>query len=89
MNRDRVTVPGREFRRMREALNLSRDAFAIELGYEGNQNGNRNTIKRFEEEHRPVPLPVAKLAWLLVQHGVPSVWPSGLEAQLNEDVAAQ
>ncbi len=80
----RPTMDGREFRRIRETLNLSRDAFAIELGYEGNANGNRNTIKRFETNERPISLPVAKLVWLLGQHGLPTAWPSGLEAQVTE-----
>lgn len=88
MSRDRTTIPAREFRRLREALNMSRDAFAIELGYEGNANGNRTSMRRFESGERNVPLPVAKLAWLLAQHGVPQ-WPSGLEAQVYEDEQPQ
>lgn len=85
MNREsRPTMDGREFRRIRVALDLTMDSFAIELGYEGNMNSNRNTIKRFETRERPIPLPVAKLAWLLFQHGVPEIWPAGLEAQLDE-----
>lgn len=89
MNQDnrRATMDGRELRRIREQLNLSRDAFAIELGYEGNVNGNRNTIKRFETNERSVSLPVAKLVWMLSQHGLPESWPSGLEAQVREETA--
>jgi transcriptional regulator with XRE-family HTH domain len=85
----RPTLPGAEFRRIREHLGLSRDQYAIELGYEGNVNGNRTTIRRFETNERPVPLPVAKLAWLFSQSGLPESWPSGLEAQVEDDAAFQ
>ena len=64
------------------------DAFAIELGYEGNRKGNLKTIKRFETGERAVPLPVAKLAWLLMQNGLPD-WPSGLEAVVADDDAGE
>ena len=84
MSRDRETMPSREFRRIRENLNLTRDAFAIELGYEGNDGGNKNTIKRFELGQRYVPLPVAKLAWLLARHGLPE-WPRELEANIEAE----
>jgi transcriptional regulator with XRE-family HTH domain len=85
MNREpRATLPGRELRRIRQHLDLTMDAMAIELGYEGNLSSNRTTMKRFETGERPLPLPVARLAWLLAKHGVPE-WPSGLEAVLQED----
>lgn len=83
---DRPTIPGQEFYRIRKHLNLTRDSFAIELGYEGNRKGNLKTIKRFETGERAVPLPVAKLAWLLMQNGLPD-WPSGLEAVVSDDDA--
>lgn len=83
----RPTIPGAELRRIRSALNLSADEFALELGYEGTRGSNRTTIRRFETNERPVPLPVARLAWMLVQHGVPDAWPSGLEAQVDETPA--
>lgn len=87
MNREpRATLPAREFRRIRQHLDLTMDSFAIELGYEGNLSSNRTTMKRFETGERPIPLAVAKLAWLLAQHGLPAGgWPSGLEAVLQED----
>ncbi len=81
---NRPTIAPREFRRIRQHLNLTIDAFAIELGYEGNRKGNLKTIKRFETGERAVPLPVAKLAWLLAQNGLPD-WPSGLEAVVSDD----
>lgn len=79
----RETMPAAEFRRVRKKLGMSMDEFAIELGYEGTQNGNRTTIKRFETGKRPVPLPVAKLAYLLSTAGIP-VWPPHLEANPAE-----
>jgi hypothetical protein len=85
MNREpRHTMDGKAFRKIRQQLDLSMDSFAIELGYEGNLNSNRTTMKRFETGERPIPLPVAKLAWLLGQHGIPSAWPAGLEAVLQD-----
>lgn len=79
----RETMTGAEFRKIRKHLGLSLDGFAIELGYEGTPNGNRNTIKRFETGKRPVPLPVAKLAFLLETRGLPK-WPEHLEANPAE-----
>lgn len=81
----RPTIDGREFQRLREHMKLSRDMLAIELGYEGSETQNRKTIKRFETNERPVPLPVAKLAWILSVKGIPESWPSGLEAVVSEE----
>ena len=71
---------GHEFRSIRKALGLSLDQFALELGYNGNQQGNRNTIKRFETGERPISPPVARLAWLLKKTGLPS-WPENIDAE--------
>ncbi len=85
MNGDhRATMPADEFKNIRHRLKLSMDQFAIELGYEGNRKGNINTIRRFESGRRNVPLPLAKLAWLLNMHGLPDSWPEYLEAKLAE-----
>ena len=66
MNREsRHTLDGREFRRIREHLRLSMDEFAIELGYEGNRNTNRNTIKRFETTGEIALVSLLKLAFAL------------------------
>jgi len=75
----RATMTPNEFRNIRKKLNLTMDDFAIELGYEGTRTGNRNTIARFERNKRPIPLPVAKLAWMMELHGIPR-WPRHLEA---------
>jgi transcriptional regulator with XRE-family HTH domain len=88
LNSDRrETMPGAEFKRVRQALNLSQDEFAIELGYEGTQQGNRTTIKRFETGERPLSLPVAKLVYMMSLYGVPE-WPEYLEAQPAEKTPA-
>ncbi len=63
------------------------DVFAIELGYEGSRRGNMTTIKRFETGKRPIPLPVAKLAWMIAQNGIPA-WPQHLEAEPVQDERA-
>lgn len=67
-------MEGSELRRIRKHLNLSPDAFAIELGYDGNPDGNRATIRRFEGGKRDIPPPVARLAHMLFLHGLPE-WP--------------
>lgn len=82
---NRPTMSGKELRRIRQQLDLTTDAFAIELGYEGSMNGNRNTMKRFETGERAIPLPIAKLAWMLSQHGIPAAWPAELEAQIQAE----
>jgi transcriptional regulator with XRE-family HTH domain len=85
---ERPTIPGREFKRLREHLRLSRDEFAIELGLEGSRRNNATSIKRWEDDIRPVPLRAARLAWMFVQYGIPDTWPPGLEAQIDEDTDA-
>lgn len=88
MNRDnRETMPASEFAAIRRKLKLSADEFAIELGYEGNRRNNRTTILRFEGGKRAIPLTLAKLVWLLDQHGLPDSWPPHLEAQLEGEDA--
>ena len=90
MNRDnKETMPKKEFRAIRERLNLTRDAYAIELGYEGNENGNRKSMHRFESGRRGIPLTLAKLAWMLDKHGLPD-WPEYLEAKpAQADIVAE
>ena len=83
MNRDnRETMPKAEFKATRQKLGLSLDQFAIELGYEGSRQANINTIRRFEDGKRGIPLTLAKLVWLLGQRGLPDSWPEYLEAKL-------
>lgn len=80
----RETMSGAQFKDIRKRLGMSLDAFAIELGYEGNPSGNKKTILRFESGRRPIPLPVAKLAFMLDTRGVP-IWPPHLEANPAEE----
>lgn len=84
----RKTMKPAEFLEIRKRLGYSRDGFAIELGYEGTNQGNNNTIKRFESGDRPIPLPVAKLAWLMDRHGVPE-WPMDLTAEPAQEMGNQ
>lgn len=75
-------MTGSELRSIRKHLGLSLDKFALELGYNGSQDGNRNTIKRFETGRRPISPPVARLAWMLKQHGLPE-WPEAIDGGCN------
>ena len=80
----RPTLNRKDFRKIRERLGYSLDGWAIELGYEGTSRGNRTTIKRLENGERPIPMPVAKLAWFMGQVGVP-MWPVELTAAPARD----
>jgi len=85
MNHDsRETMSKAEFRRIRQKLGLSLDEFAIELGYEGSRRTNNNTIRSYEDGRKPIPLRIAKLAYMFDIHGLPDSWPPELEAKLSE-----
>ena len=87
MNRDnRETMSKDEFKRIRQKFKLSLDLFAIELGYEGNRQGNIKTMRRFESGQRGIPLTLAKLVWMISIHGLPDSWPPELEAQPAESL---
>lgn len=75
----RPTMTPHDFDAIRKKLGFSMDGFAIELGYEGTPQGNRETMKRFLHGKRPIPLPIAKLAWLMSRTGIPT-WPQELTA---------
>ena len=85
MNRDnRETMPPATFKAIRQKLGLSLDQFAIELGYEGNRQGNIKTMRRFENGQRGIPLTLGKLVWMLSVFGLPDSWPLELEAKLSD-----
>lgn len=76
----KTAMSGQELRQIRKRLGYSLDGFAIELGYEGTPRGNNTTMRRFESGERPISMPVAKLAWMIAQFGVPT-WPQNLTAE--------
>jgi len=61
-------VKGPEFRKIREELGLTRNEFAIELGYRGNERNNSTLIERYEHDRKQIPLTVASLAWLIREY---------------------
>jgi transcriptional regulator with XRE-family HTH domain len=60
-------VNGSELYRIRKFLNLTPDAFAMQLGYRGNSRNNSTLITKYEKGLKQIPLTVASLAWLLEQ----------------------
>lgn len=58
-------MKGSEFRDIRRKTKLTKNEFALELGYRGNERNNCALIKRYEQERKQIPLTVASLAWLL------------------------
>lgn len=59
-------MDGNEFKAIRERLGLSKNQFAQELGYTGSSHNNTTLIDRYETGRgRPIPLYIARLAWLI------------------------
>jgi transcriptional regulator with XRE-family HTH domain len=56
---------GAQFRSIRKKLGITKNQFAIELGYRGNDRNNCMLIKRYEQGRKQIPLTVASLAWLI------------------------
>ncbi len=79
-----MTFTGKQFQKIRNDLDLSQDEFALELGLIGNPRTNHTTIRRFEKEERPIPLPIARLAWLLWVIKDAPTWPTELVEQPHE-----
>jgi len=78
-------MEGREFRAIREQLRLSKNAFALALGYTGNSTNNTNQISRYENEKRQIPLYIARLAWLLGRIDAIRSDSKGIEPALTPD----
>lgn len=56
---------GSEFRQIRKNLGLSEARFAELLGYTGKPVNNRTRIQEMERGKKPIPLYIARLAWLI------------------------
>lgn len=72
-----MTMSARQFREIRQRLDLTKDSFAIELGLTGTQPNNYKTISELEAGAKPISLPMAKLAFMLDKFGLPD-WPGDL-----------
>jgi transcriptional regulator with XRE-family HTH domain len=56
---------GQIMRAIRGELAMSREEFARFLGYTGNWKNNKNRIGKFESGRAQIPLPTARLVWLV------------------------
>lgn len=54
-----------EFKAIRDQLGQSKVEFARTLGYTGNDKNNSQRMREFETGERPIPLYIARLAWLI------------------------
>lgn len=60
-------VTGDEFKEARKALGMDKAAYARHLGYTGTDRNNEKLIRDYEQGRKPVPLYIARLAWLLAE----------------------
>ena len=67
-------MTGSELRSIRQAFGLSAAAMGRALGYNGPKANIAVLIRRFERDARIIPKPVARLAEMFRQHGLPSEW---------------
>jgi hypothetical protein len=67
-------MTGAELRIIREAYRLSAAQMGRALGYSGPRSNIAVQIRRLERDARPIPTPVARLAQMFAQNGVPREW---------------
>jgi len=67
-------MTGEELKEIRQAFNLSAASMGRALGYSGPKANIAVTIRRLERDARPIPAPVARLAQMFAQNGIPKEW---------------
>jgi len=67
-------MTGEELRKIREAFGLSAAAMGKALGYTGPRANVAVTIRRLERNTRCIPTPIARLAEMFAQNGIPKEW---------------
>ena len=65
---DQIESPGRALLSLRMRLKMTRAQFALAIGYVGDNRHNYAVVKRYEEDRRPVPVHILRLAYLLAEH---------------------
>jgi hypothetical protein len=65
---------GSELKSVREMFGLSASAMGRALGYKGPRANVAVLVRRFERDARPIPTPVARLAEMYMQNGIPKEW---------------
>jgi DNA-binding transcriptional regulator YiaG len=64
-------MSGDELAAIRKRLGMSPTKFGRALGYTGNPNSLRLSVKRYEDGSKPIPGWIARLAIMFERHGVP------------------
>jgi transcriptional regulator with XRE-family HTH domain len=67
-------MTGTELKEIREAFRLSASEMGRALGYTGPRANIAVQIRRLERDARPIPTPVARLAQMFAQNGIPKEW---------------
>ena len=67
-------MTGSELRKIRQAFGLTASAMGKALGYSGPRANIAVQIRRLEREARPIPTPIARLAQMFAQNGIPKEW---------------
>jgi transcriptional regulator with XRE-family HTH domain len=63
-----------KLRSIREAFGLSASQMGRALGYTGPKANIAVTVRRLERNARRIPTPVARLAQLFMDNGIPKEW---------------
>ena len=67
-------MTGAKLREIRQAFRLSAAEMGKALGYSGPKANIAVTVRRLERDARPIPTPVARLAQMFAQNGIPKEW---------------
>ena len=67
-------MTGSELRKIRQAFGITASAMGKALGYSGPRANIAVQIRRLEREARPIPTPIARLAQMFAQNGIPKEW---------------
>jgi hypothetical protein len=67
-------VTAKEFRAIREGLNLTAIQWGLALGYAGEPTSVARAIYYYESGDREIPERVARLATMFKLHGIPKHW---------------
>jgi transcriptional regulator with XRE-family HTH domain len=66
-------MTGEELKEIRQAFNLSAASMGRALGYSGPKANIAVTVRRLERNSRAIPAPVARLAHMFAENGIPKV----------------
>ena len=67
-------MTGSELRKIRQAFGLFAAGLGRALGYKGPRANVAVLVRRFERDARRIPTPIARLAQMFAQNGIPKEW---------------